>query len=212
MKSKLYILVFVAVCFVTAVAQAQEVRHWTINVGGGVTPVVGESNHRLDTGWNVKGGAGLNFTDHFGVVFEGQFNGMGVDDRVLTELNVPAGNAWMWSLTANPVLRFNPHGKFDPYAIVGIGFYRRTVEFTRPTLASTFLFDPWFGYFGPVLVPANQVIGSFSRNAVGGNGGLGFEIPIGNAGTKFYTEARYHYANTARRSTSIVPVTFGIRF
>ncbi|MCU1292783.1 MAG: hypothetical protein JWP08_1633 [Bryobacterales bacterium] len=39
---------------------------------------------------------------------------------------------------------------------------RRTVTFTQPVLASTFVFDPWWGYYGPALVPASQNVGSVS--------------------------------------------------
>ncbi|HYH01347.1 MAG TPA: outer membrane beta-barrel protein [Terriglobales bacterium] len=209
---KVSVRVLAVVFSLCVMLQAQDERRWTINLGGGVTPVVGETKNRLNTGWNAKGGFGVNITDRFGVVFEGQYNGFGVNDAVLEQLNVPDGSAWMWSLTANPVIRLNPGGRFNPYVIAGVGFYRRTVEFTRPTLAETIVFDPWWGYFGPALVPADEVLGSISSNAIGGNAGLGFDIPIGESGTRFFTEARYHYADTERRSTSIIPVTFGIKF
>ncbi len=207
------LLLTVVLLLFAVAAQAQNPeRRWTVNIGGGVTPVVGPSNTRLNTGWNIKGGAGVHMTRHFGVVFEGQYNGMGVTRSVLNQLNVPDGSAWLWSITANPVIRFAPNGKFDPYVIAGVGFYRRTVEFTQPSVAQTFVFDPWFGFFGPVLVPADQVLGSFSSNAIGGNAGAGFEVPIGSNRIKFYTEARYHYADTSRRATTLIPVTFGVRF
>jgi hypothetical protein len=86
------------------------------------------------------------------------------------------------------------------------------VNLTQPTLQEVLVFDPFFGFITPVLVPATQLLASIHRDALGGNLGAGFTIGLGSSGLKFYTESRYHYANTAYRATQIVPVTFGIRW
>src|SRR5574337_641001 len=101
------------------------------------------------------------------------YNGFGVSRTVLNEANVPDGNAHMWSLTANPKIRVNPDWKIDPYAVGGIGYYRRVVEFTQPTLIPTLIFDPFFGAFFNTLIPANQVIGRITRDGFGGSIGGG---------------------------------------
>ena len=87
----------------------------------------------------------------------------------------------------------------------------RTIQFTRPTTAAVNFFDPWFG-FGTAFVPADQVIGSFTRHAAGWNAGGGLTFGIGRTGAKIYTEARYHWAGTTGRPIQIVPVTFGVRW
>jgi opacity protein-like surface antigen len=135
-----------------------------------------------------------------------------VSDRVLSEAQVPDGNAHMWSITVNPKLRLNPNGKFDPYVIGGVGYYRRTVQFTKPAIVDVFIFDPFFGVFFENLVPANQVIGEITQDGVGGSLGAGFDVGLGHTGLKFFSEARYHYADTGRIPTRMVPVTFGIRW
>jgi hypothetical protein len=66
--------------------------------------------------------------------------------------------------------------------------------------------------FENAFVPANQVIGRFSQNTGGVNIGGGFDIALGHTGTKFFTEARYHWIDTSRHATEIVPVTFGLRW
>ena len=101
---------------------------------------------------------------------------------------------------------------FDPYIVGGVGYYRRTVEFTRSVAIPVFIFDPFFGVFYNTLVHANQVLGDITRSGVGGSAGGGFEVGLGNSGARFFTEVRYHYANTGRIVTRMVPVTFGIRF
>jgi hypothetical protein len=198
---------------VTLTAQeSTEWHHYNFNVGGGVTPPAGATSGRLDTGWNFVAGGGYNFTRAFGVVGEYMVNQMDVSSSVLRQLNVPGGTGTIWSLTANPMIRFNPNGRFGGYLIGGGGWYTRTVEFTRPTTAAVTFFDPWFGIFGTTFIPVNQVIGSITRRAGGWNAGGGLTFAIGTTGAKIYTEARYHWADTDNRPIQIIPVTIGLRW
>jgi hypothetical protein len=102
--------------------------------------------------------------------------------------------------TLDPVIHFAPSNRFNPYIIGSDGIYHRTVEFTATTIATVTGFDRFFGFF-PVNVPANQVLASNSVYKPGFDGGV-----------KLFAEARYHYMYTAHRGTSILPVTFGIRW
>ncbi|MGH9583014.1 MAG: hypothetical protein ACRD4O_08780, partial [Bryobacteraceae bacterium] len=70
----------------------------------------------------------------------------------------------VYTLTVDPKLSF-PIGRGSFYLLAGGGWLRRTVQFTKPVLATTYIFGPWWGYFGPALVPASQVLGSVSDNA-----------------------------------------------
>jgi hypothetical protein len=62
-----------------------------------------------------------------------------------------------------------------------------------------------------VLVPANLVIGKVIRDGIGGNAGVGFQIPVGHQ-LKFFTEVRYHYSNGGGIPTRMIPLTIGVRF
>ena len=205
-------LIIAVLVFCVTICQAQDEHKWTVEGGGGVSPLVGDISGRLDTGWHVMFGAGYNFTRHFTVTGDFMYNGFGVSRRVLNEANVPDGNAHMWSLTANPKLRVNPDWKIDPYAVGGIGYYRRVVEFTQPTLVPTLIFDPFFGIFFNTLIPADQVIGTITRDGMGGSIGGGVDIKLGSSGMKLFTEIRYHHANTGSVDTQMVPITVGIRW
>jgi hypothetical protein len=116
------------------------------------------------------------------------------------------------SLTVGPRIHFPIASNVRGYVAGGAGWYRRTVEFTQPTLAVVDIIDPWWGYLGSEIVPANQVLGSVSNNAWGVNGGGGVSVVIGHSGAELFAEVRYHYAHTSPTTTSIVPVSFGIRF
>jgi len=207
-----------AICSVTALllalpAAAQNTNKFTFNVGGGFTEPVRDTGERVDRGYNVNVGAGVNFVPAFGVIGEFGYNSLGVANTVLNAVGAPNGDARIYSLTVNPIVRFNPNGRFDFYAIGGGGYYRRTVEFTEPTTAVITAFDPFWGVFFPLAVPANSVLGSFTQNKGGWNAGAGITIQLkGDSNAKFFAESRYHYIYTTPIRTSILPVTFGFRW
>jgi len=197
---------------VIGAAYAQsEVPRFSGSIGAGFTTPVYSTGQRFDTGWNAGAGAGINFSRYLGVEGQFQFNDLGVNGSTLINLGFPDGSMRMWSLTIDPVIHFAPSNKFNPYIIGGGGLYHRTVEFTAPTIATLTGFDPFFGFF-PVNVPANQVLQSNSVYKPGFNGGAGFSIPLGSSKMKLFAEARYHFMYTGAHGTSILPVTFGIRW
>jgi opacity protein-like surface antigen len=193
-------------------SRAQDDTPYTLDAGAGVSPLVGAISSRLNSGWHITFGGGCNFTPHFTTIIDYTYNGFGVSQKVLNEAEVPSGKAHMQSITVNPKLRLNRHSKFGPYVTGGVGYYRRTVEFTRPALVPVFIYDPFFGVFFDTLVPADEVLGRITEDGVGGSLGGGFDIKLGDSGLKFFSEARYHYTNTGRIVTRMVPVTFGIRW
>jgi len=197
---------------IPSLAMGQAEQRWTADIGGGVTPLVGGISNRLNNGWNMKVGGGLNVTPHFSMNLQFSYNGLGVSRGVLNEAKVPDGNAHVWSVTADPRIRFSPYHSVSPYIVGAVGYYRQMVQFTRPALQPVLIFDPFFGFFQG-FIPANRVLGTITRNGVGGGVGAGFEFPLGSrSNAKLFTEARYEYAATGAVPTRIVPVTFGIRW
>jgi opacity protein-like surface antigen len=192
---------------------AQNTNRFTFHLGGGFTEPVRYSSDRLDRGLNITAGAGINLAPRFGVVGEFGFHHLGLSSAALAAAGVPDGNARIYSLTANPVVRWNPGGRFDAYAIGGGGFYRRTVDFTAPTLTTVTVFDPYWGLIYPAAVPANLVLGSTSQNKGGLNIGGGVSMAVRpDSNVKVYAETRYHYLYTTPIRTSVLPVTFGLRW
>jgi hypothetical protein len=136
-----------------------------------------------------------------------------VSRAVLNEAQVPSGNAHVWSFTADPKIGLKPHHGVGTYLIGAVGYYRRVVQFTQPTVQPVIIFDPFFG-FVQGFVPADKVLGTIARGGVGGGAGAGFEFGMGprSGNAKLFTEARYEYAATGAMPTRMVPVTFGIRW
>jgi opacity protein-like surface antigen len=192
---------------------AQNVSHFTFDAGAGFSQPVEHTDGRLDTGFNIRAGVGYNFVPRFGVVAQFGYDQFGLTSAVLSRASAPDGSARLYSVTLNPIIHFNPRGRMDPYVIGGGGYYRRTVEFTQPTLASATVFDPFFFGFYNVPVVANQVLGSFTQNKAGWNIGAGVSFRVKeDSHAKIFAESRYQYIYTTPVRTSVLPVTFGLRW
>jgi hypothetical protein len=193
-------------------ALAQDYHHLTFNVGGGFTGIAGEEAGKLDHGGNFQVGAGFNFNQYVGVLGTFTFNQLGLTRSALDTLQQPDGNARVYSFTVDPTFRFPLFGGARGYFLAGGGWMRRTVQFTQPTIAQITVFDPWWGYFGPVLVPANQILGSVSSDAGAVDVGGGIDIPLPRTSAKMYVEARYMHGFTSGSETAVVPLTVGLRW
>jgi hypothetical protein len=166
----------------------------------------------LKTGWNFTASAGPKITPYFGLNAEFGFNRMGISQGTLNNIGVPNGSTRLYSVTLQPTIHFNPEGWVSVYTTVGGGYYRRTVEFTEPTTAIINAFNPFFGFF-PLEVPAQTVLGSFTQNKGGINGGVGLSFRLSNdSSTRIFAETRYHHMFTSSRDTNYMPVTFGLRW
>jgi hypothetical protein len=193
-------------------AQTNNFGRWNFDFGGGVTPVLGTANSKLNTGWNITGGGGYNFNDNFGIVAQVMYDGLGVNNSVIQEFQVPGANSHIWGFTLNPEVRFRTSHRLGAYVIGGGGYYRRVINFTQPTTEVVNIFDPFFGYFYPTEVAANQTIGTITKVGWGGNIGGGLTYKLGGGPARFFAEVRYHYIATQPRSIQILPITVGIRW
>ncbi|MGE5645383.1 MAG: outer membrane beta-barrel protein [Acidobacteriota bacterium] len=206
-------IAWAVLCMVPFVSAAQDTSRLIIEGGGGFSQPVGNSGGRFNTGFNLQAGAGVNLFSRLGVLGEFGYNEFGLTDGALAAAGVPGGTGRIYSVTLNPVFRFNPHGRFDAYLMGGGGYYRRTIEFTKPVLAAVTVFDPFLFGFVTVPVAANQVLASFTQNKAGWNAGAGVTFRLSeDSRTKLFAESRYHYIYTTPVRTTILPVTFGLRW
>jgi Outer membrane protein beta-barrel domain len=202
----------IVVCCPPACFAQSEEHHFTANVGGGFTATTGRISNNLDIGGHVQAGAGFNFNRYLGINGTFAFQGLGITGRALQAVNEPDGNGRVYTFTVDPKITFPLSEGSSFYLLAGGGWLRRTVQFTQPTLATTIVFDPWWGYFGPALVPANQVLGSVSENAGVWDVGGGVNLPLPRTRMKLYLEARYYDGLTNGTHTTFVPITLGIRW
>ncbi len=185
--------------------------HFTGFVGGGFTTPVNPIGARLDNGWNVTAGAGVNATHHFGIMLDFIYAENGINRSFLNQVQAPDGTTRVWGFTLDPVIHVTQEGPVDFYVTGGGGIYHRTVEYTQPVISQGIFFDPWFGYY-PGAFGTNQIIGSYGQYKGGINGGVGVSFKLGSSKVKAFAEARYHHIYTRNVGTDIIPVTFGFRW
>ncbi len=194
-------------------AQQPEVPRFTFNAGAGFSEPVRDTGPDTKVGWNATAAAGVNVFSHVGLLGEFGFNDLGLSSGALSLAGVPGGTMRIYSGTGEVMYRVNPRGRTDVYAIAGGGWYRRTVEFTAPTTALTSFFDPFLGLLLPATVPASVSLGSMTQDKPGFNVGAGVSWRLSeNSHAKLYAEARYHQIQTDPIRTTIIPVTFGLRW
>ena len=194
---------------VTGVLCAQETPRFAFSAGAGFTTPVGRTSNIVDTGWNVRGGAGVNVNNYFGVMLDVGYDSMGVRSPVLNNLGFGGGSLSVFSATLNPVVHLVPKSSVDVYVTGGGGLYRQNREFTQPGVANGVDFDPFFGFY-PYATPIDVVVSSYSVVKPGIDAGMG--IAFGKKwGGKFFAETRYNRIFLGNRHTDYVPVTFGFR-
>jgi hypothetical protein len=99
----------------------------------------------------------------------------------------------------------------------GGGWYQRyaTIDknYVVPPLTPCQPYYYWWGYScDPNNYVYSQTVANKGVSAGGFNTGFGFTIRFADSNIRFFTEARYHYAFSERIPTTVVPVTFGLRY
>ncbi len=213
---------------------------YTFFAGGGFTTPTGDTADNYATGFRFQGGAGRNFNRLVAVALQFDWDGLSVRNDVLGRLlpvyqnacgtvctgSVPAelfGSSHVWSFTVDPAYTFAGNPRTNAYVVAGIGFFHKYTQFSVPAAVSS--------CNGCAQSPTTQKIDSYISNAPGFNVGLGMTRQIASSDARFYGEVRYTYVKNQPRSgsattigpgfnafpagsqpTSILPVTFGIRF
>lgn len=186
---------------------------FTFDAGAGFTAPVQHTDSRTNYGYNIVGRAGYNFTPRFGLLGEFSYNQLGLSPRFLATAGAPGGDIHTYSFTLQPMIHLKTAGRWGFYVTGGGGYYRRTFELTAPSVGQVTVFDPFFGFFYPAVVPVTQVLASRTQNKGGLNIGAGTEIRLSSGGRwRLFAEARYEYIYTSPLFTSYIPVTFGIRW
>ena len=95
------------------VMSAQEMKRFSVSGGAGFTSPVGRTSDIVDTGWNVRFGAGVNFHPNVGLMLDLGYDSMGISSPVLNNLGFGGGSLNVFSATLNPIVHVAPHGPVD---------------------------------------------------------------------------------------------------
>src|SRR5947208_4271581 len=91
---------FLSLCSLAALpASAQFMNRFTGYIGGGFTNPINPIGSRLDTGWNISAGAGVNANHHFGVMLDFHFMDTPVNQTFLNQVQAPDGSVRTWGFT-----------------------------------------------------------------------------------------------------------------
>jgi len=185
---------------------AQEVSHFSFELGAGFTQTVGNTGRYLDDGWNIKGGVSYNFSNRFGVLGEVGYTSLGFNGTTLSNLGYPGGDVNVFSATVDPIVHLTPRSHFDVYAIGGGGLYHWSQGFSAPAGVVTPINSGSF----PIVIPNSG--DQYSVNKPGWNAGMGLAFGTKWHG-KIFAEARYmHVFLNNNMRGDYVPVTFGFRW
>jgi Outer membrane protein beta-barrel domain len=200
----------------------------------------GTHNYLSSAGWGLQVGGGRNFNkrvavnlqfdyDHFGFQTATLNNLLAIYNSDAVQANLPqlGGTSHIWSFSLDPKYTFYDGEKYGAYAVVGVGFYHKTANFTTPATGEEC--DPFYGCFE---YQANQTVDKYTSNAPGFNAGIGMTYKFSHfASQRFYAEARYVFVDNSSKpfdisgttsyfnafpqnsaKTTYIPVKFGIQF
>src|SRR3954471_9185688 len=115
MKKALMVITAATLMSGVASAQTTELNRFTFSAGAGFTTPTQTAGERLNRGWNVTAGAGVNFNPYLGAMVQLNYNHMGINGATLNSLGFPNGNVSVWSATLNPVIHLTPRKAVDAY-------------------------------------------------------------------------------------------------
>ncbi len=185
------------------------------NVGGGYNFPLSTTKTNLAPGWNAQGGVGYNFTRHFTIMAEIEYDKFRINDKALATLGTPqgypSGTLKNESIVINPVWHFHPKGSWDVYAIGGGGAFSRTQSLTRPTVATATGTNPFFGFNTPGY-PSSQVALDYTVHKPGVDVGFGISVKV-KWNFKLYAEGKYnHIFAGSLGNMDYTPISLGVRW
>ncbi|MCU0231437.1 MAG: porin family protein [Acidobacteria bacterium] len=207
---RIFIAAALLAALVTGSASAQS--DWGGNVGLGYGWPLGQAGDRFSG--NIVFAAGVSYAPEawpVGLRFEFQWNEFDPKSDYLAQFEVGGGDAQTWSITANVEWKNRVSRSWGYYLIGGVGYYDYELKLTEPGSGLITVCDPWWGICYPVLVPVNQIVGSYGGSDWGLNAGFGFTFPVSRT-SEFYVEARYHWVDKDNGSLQFIPLVVGFKF
>jgi Outer membrane protein beta-barrel domain len=201
-------------CALTLPVFAQD--HYTFNAGGGPGFPLSTASDFVNTSYNLDAGAGLNLRPHLKLVGEFMFHGLPVKPSVIDELGVTNVKGRLYALGGSLMVGTSIGRGRSVYAIGGGGWYRRTLEAKQKVLQAGTKCAPGWIWFdvqcADGIFPTTVTVASRTSSAPGFNVGGGIAFRIGESRLNIYTEVRYHRAFTRDVDTTVLPLTFGVRW
>jgi hypothetical protein len=189
---------------------------YNFNLGVGPGFPVGKSSDFASISYNLVAGGGLNLSSHIKATAEFMFHGFPISQRAADEIGVSNVKGRLYALTGNLLVGTPFASGRSAYVIAGGGWYRRTLDAQQTVLQAGEVCAPVWVWWSVECVNGvfrqNETVASRTSSAPGFNVGGGLAFQIGDSQAHWYTEVRYHRALTRSVETSVLPVTFGVRW
>ena len=182
-------------------------KHVTFSVGAGYTTSTGAVASDISQGGDFELNGGYFFSRHFGVTGNFMFSDVGITKSALDALNQPDGSARVYAFTADPTIRWSLRRGFSAYVLGGGGYVGRDLHFHKPILIGLASVHMPF-----MLMQGYASSGSITNDSGGFDVGGGINMPSPWSSVKIFAEARYLKGFTSNTYTTIVPITFGLRW
>jgi hypothetical protein len=188
---------------------------FNFNVGAGPGFPLSRTSDFAHTSYNFVVGGGPNLVPHVKLDAEFMFHGLPVHDNIIHQLGFSDVKGRLYSLTGNLIVGSSIGAGKNAYLIGGGGWYRRTIEAKQTVLSVGEICEPWWWWDAQCvngITTSEVTVGSRTSSAGGFNFGGGLTFQLGESSANFYAEVRYHRAFTLNVETSVLPLTFGIRW
>jgi opacity protein-like surface antigen len=190
-------------------------KKWTFNVGGGASLPSGTTNKFVRGGGGVGAvGVARNYSRYFGLRLDFQFDNLPLRDSALQAAQAPSATSQVYSLNLDPIINIPVTPKWGGYVVFGPGFYHRTGKLDSSTAIPGSACDPFYTWWGSCFNASLPVNGHFlntSQNKFGYNFGAGITRKI-RPNIDFYAEFRWLHSAGGAQSTSLRPITIGVRW
>jgi len=188
---------------------------FNFNIAAGPGFPLGTTSDYAHTSYNFVVGGGRDLVPHVKLNSEFMFHGLPIHDNIIQQYGFSDIKGRLYSLTGNVIVGSSIGPGKGVYLIGGGGWYRRTIEAKQTVLSIGEICEPWWWFDAQCVngILTNEVtVGSRTSSAGGFNIGGGLTFRLGDSSTNFYAEVRYHRAFTANVETTVLPLTFGVRW
>jgi hypothetical protein len=213
MSAKRFSIVFIFIYGLLALPLSAQ--GFNFNVGAGPGFPLGTTSDYAHTSYNFVVGGGPNLVPHVKLNSEFMFEGLPIHDNIIQQYDFSDIKGRLYSLTGNVIVGSSIGAGKGVYLIGGGGWYRRTIEAKQTVLSIGEVCEPWWWFDAQCVngILTNEVtVGSRTSSAGGFNIGGGLTFRLGESSTNLYAEVRYHRAFTRNVETTVLPVTFGVRW
>jgi hypothetical protein len=207
--------IFICILFALPVSAQQ----YNFNIGAGPGFPLPKASDFASTSYNFVAGGGPNLLPHIKMNAEFMFHGLPIHQSIIDRVGVSKIKGRLYSLTGNLIVGSSvggTGGSKGVYLIGGGGWYRRTVEAQQTVLQAGEICEPVWIWWNVQCVngifPTDVTIKSSTSSAGGFNVGGGLSFRLGESSANIYAEVRYHRAFTRNVDTTVLPVTFGVRW